>query len=202
MTSLQPSRGRTGRRPGKPATREHVLEVANAVFRRDGYEDASVRAIAREAGVDPALVRRYFGDKRDLFVRATLSGVDPSPLIEVVASGTPHDLGARIVEMACRLWESPLGQQLIEVVRSDPRRLPLLAGFMRGPIVVAAMNLLHLPRREAELKASLLQALMMGLLEARYLVKVEPLASLEREEVVRLWGPIMQYAALGSRLHP
>ena len=62
---------RTGRRPGTPDTRDAILAVARRRFATRGYDATSLRGIAAEAKVDPALLIHYFGTKEGLFVAAT-----------------------------------------------------------------------------------------------------------------------------------
>ena len=80
---------RKGRRPGNPGTADEILRSARDSFASLGYERASVRGIARAAGVDPALVLHYFGSKQHLFVAA----------VEL-----PYDVGA---EIGSRLATAP-----------------------------------------------------------------------------------------------
>jgi AcrR family transcriptional regulator len=81
--------GRTGRRTGSPPTREAILETAAEMFHRDGYSGTSLRAVARAAEVDAALVVHYFGTKAGL-LRAALQAEfehKDDPMAEVLASG-------------------------------------------------------------------------------------------------------------------
>src|SRR5271166_4855606 len=85
-----------GRRPGRPGTRGQILEAARAVFAAEGYEAASLRAIARRAGVDPALVHHYFADKPALFIEAIRLPLDPRPVHEHGEAGGFS--GTRVVQ--------------------------------------------------------------------------------------------------------
>ena len=77
----RPSRGR---RPGAPDTRAAVLAAARAAFAAKGFGGTTIRAVAADAGVDPALVHHYFGTKDDLFLAAMELPVDPR---EVIGAG-------------------------------------------------------------------------------------------------------------------
>lgn len=184
--------GRTGRRPGKPDTRAHILAVAEAVFARDGFAEASVRGIAREAGVDPALVHRYFGSKRDLFAAAIRLGFDVKSLTaRVTASGGRDGVGHRAISTITAVWESPMGRTLLESVRTNPTLMGLMAGFMFDVIVEAAISLGY-SRREAELRAALVEATMLGLVQARFALAIKPVASMSRDDLIRVYAPILQ----------
>lgn len=192
--SVDPPRegGRTGRRPGKPDTRAHILSVAGQVFRRDGFDAASVRGIAREAGVDQALVHRYFGTKRQLYVAAIGMAFDTSQLPGLIAAGGPVGVGGRMIALMTALWDSPAGQGMLGTLREHPELLPSMAAFVHDPVVEAAATMLGVSQREAETRATLIEAQILGLVMARYLARREPLASLGRDEVIRVYGPILQ----------
>src|SRR5581483_12152942 len=88
---------RTGRRPGTGGTREKILGAARAHFARSGFEAATVRAIAADAQVDPALVLHYFGSKQGLFKASTDFPVDPAVFIPKLIEPGLDGLGERIV---------------------------------------------------------------------------------------------------------
>src|SRR5579863_4614098 len=96
----------TGRRPGSPATRQEILDAARAVFAEEGYDRASVRAIARRAGVDPALVYHYFDGKPALFVELLDLARDPREVMETAAAVTGPGRGARVVTGFLQAWET------------------------------------------------------------------------------------------------
>ena len=84
---------RRGPRPGGTDTKAQILSAAGAVFSRDGYQRGSVRAVAREAGVDPALVRHYFSSKTELFVEALRPPFDLTSHVQRMAEGDPQLTG-------------------------------------------------------------------------------------------------------------
>jgi AcrR family transcriptional regulator len=90
-----------GRRPGGPDTRAEILEAARRAFEDEEYERASIGGIARLAGVDPALVHHYFGDKAMLFVELVHLARDPRDVVERMHAEGPVT-GARIVSRAPR----------------------------------------------------------------------------------------------------
>src|SRR5580700_7347 len=92
-----------GRRPGNVDTRSEIVEAAKRVFAAKGYDGASLRAVAREAGVDPALVHHYFDGKAALFVAAMALPFDPR---EVKAhAAAPEYSGARTIEAFLSMWD-------------------------------------------------------------------------------------------------
>ena len=97
-----------GRRPGNADTRGSILEAALRLFSHDGYDKVSLRAIAREADVDPALVHHYFESKADLFARAVLDvEFDPDSLLTEALEGPEETLGHRVAVALLRAWERP-----------------------------------------------------------------------------------------------
>ncbi|MDN5758550.1 MAG: TetR/AcrR family transcriptional regulator, partial [Tomitella sp.] len=78
------SAARSGRRPGSPDTRDAILRAARARFADVGFERASVRSIAKSAGVDSALVHHYFGTKKNLLAKAMAIPVDPETVLSQI----------------------------------------------------------------------------------------------------------------------
>ena len=185
---------RTGRRPGKPDTRETILAAARDAFAERGYDQASIRGIATEAGVDPALVHHYFGNKDQLFLAAMQMPFNPGDLIsEIVSKARPDDLGEHLVRTFVRVWDSPAGKPAAAMIRTMVSRewsTRLLREFMLSQILrrVAAHNLVDQPERRFPLVASQ----MLGLAMARYILKIEPLASASPEFLVATIAPTVQ----------
>ncbi|HEY5015710.1 MAG TPA: helix-turn-helix domain-containing protein, partial [Streptosporangiaceae bacterium] len=110
---------RTGRRPGAPATREAILAVARRRFASRGYEATSLRGIATEAAVDPALVIHYFGTKEALFVAATGLPTGLPELFGGLAAVPLHDYVQALVRGYLRLVDSDQSRNaVLALVRS------------------------------------------------------------------------------------
>lgn len=185
---------RTGRRRGKPDTREAILSAAREAFAEHGYDRSSIRAIAAAAEVDPALVHHYFGNKDKLFLAAMESPIDPAEMIaEVVEGGSVDDLGERLVRTFVRVWDSPAGKPAAAMIRTMVSRewsSRLLREFLLSQILrrIAAAHVITEPDRRFPLVASQ----MIGLGMARYILKIEPLASAPPEFVVATIAPTVQ----------
>ncbi|MGH3731309.1 MAG: TetR family transcriptional regulator [Micromonosporaceae bacterium] len=185
---------RTGRRPGKPDTREAILAAARDAFAERGYDKASIRGIATQAGVDPALVHHYFGNKDQLFLAAMKSPLDPGELItEILGGGGADDLGERLVRTFLQVWDGPAGKPAAAMIRtmlSKEWSSRLLREFLLSQILrrVAAMHVITEPERRFPLVASQL----IGMVMMRYILKVEPLASAPHEFVVAAVAPTIQ----------
>lgn len=99
--------GRTGRRPGNADTRLAILDAARVRFAGTGFDKTSIRAIAADADVDPALVHHYFGNKQQLFAAAVDFPVDPDTTLLAVDAAPLDELGQTIVRAVVTVWDSP-----------------------------------------------------------------------------------------------
>jgi AcrR family transcriptional regulator len=187
--------GRTGRRPGTSATRERILEASRASFGARGLDGASIREVAAQAGVDPALVHHYFGSKQRLFVAAMAWPFDPADVIPAIARGDPDRLGERLARFVIGLLEDPAIQPIAIGLLRSAATDPVAAGMLRelvetGPI--AALSTLAPQAGDIRLRASLVGSQVIGLAMARYVVGVEPIASADPEVLVRALAPTFQ----------
>jgi AcrR family transcriptional regulator len=186
-------RGR-GRRPGGPDTRGEILEAARRSFADKGFSGTTIRAVAAAADVDPALVHHYFGAKDDLFLAALEIPVDPRQLVPTVFEAGLEGAGERLLRLLLSVWDDPHTRlPLIALVRSaltqeTPESL-LQQGILR--MVLAPMRA-ALPPDEADRRAQLVVSQMVGLVVTRYVVALEPLASMPVDDVVASVAPTLQ----------
>jgi AcrR family transcriptional regulator len=187
-------RGR-GRRPGGPDTRGQILSAARESFAHKGFSGTTIRSVAAEAGVDPALVHHYFGAKDDLFLAALDIPVDPRALLPAVLADGLDGAGERLLRLFLSVWDDPAARlPLIALVRSSlgeggaPETL-LQQGILRlvlDPIRAA------LPVAEADRRVQLVASQMIGLVMARYVLALQPLASMPADDVVAWVAPTVQ----------
>ena len=182
-----------GRRPGSPDTRAAILDAARTMFAANGVSATSVRAVAAKAGVDPALVHHYFGSKDDLFVAALSLPVDPREVLAPVVALGPDGAGERLLRVFLSVWDDPeLQLPLLGLARSllDPSGKELMRdGFLKvviGPLGAA------LGIDEPERRMPLVASQVLGLIVMRYLLEVEPVASMPADELVAIYGPTLQ----------
>src|SRR3954464_9643653 len=97
------SKPRTGRRPGRSSTRNEILRAARRRFAEDGYDRATFRRIAADAGVDPALVVQFFGSEHALFAAAPVSPVTLTELGAAPAADSSASPGLRLARLLM-LW--------------------------------------------------------------------------------------------------
>jgi AcrR family transcriptional regulator len=194
---------RTGRRPGPTRTRAAILDAARSAFATRGYDAVSVRAVARKAGVDPALVHRFFGSKEGLFAAAMALPVAPSALVTALLADGLDGLGERLVRTLLTLWDSPGGfapfLALVRGATGSEAAATMLREFLTREVLgrIAAVAAPDRP----ELRASLAGSQIVGLAMARYIVRVTALADADPDEITAAVGPTIQRyltAPLGS----
>ena len=185
-------RGR-GRRPGGPDTRGQILTAARRSFADKGFAGTTIRGVAGDAGVDPALVHHYFGAKDDLFLAALEIPVDPRTLVPSVFDEGVEAAGERLVRLFLSVWDDPHTRlPLVALVRSSlvqegPESL-LQQGMLR--MVLAPLRAV-LPPDEADRRVQLVISQLAGLVVTRYLLELEPLASMPAEDLVTAVAPTL-----------
>ena len=191
---------RTGRRPGPTRTRGAILDAARTAFAARGYDAVSVRSVARDAGVDPALVHRFFGSKERLFVAAMKLPVAPSALVAAVLAGGAEGVGERLVRTLLTLWDRPESfAPFLALVRGavdSEAAATMLREFLTREVLgrIAAVAAPNRP----EFRASLAGSQLVGLAMARYIVRIAALADADREELVAAVGPTIQRYLTGK----
>ena len=187
------SRG-AGRRPGSPDTRGEILAAARREFAARGFDNTSLRGVARTAGVDPALVHHYFAGKEDLFLAAMELPFDPRTVLPPVLQGPTDGVGERLVRTVLGLWDDPaLRPRLLSVIRSavasEESAHLLRDGFLRMVIEqIAAVPGVAEPSRRGALAGSQI----VGLLLVRYVVELEPVATMPADDLARVVGPTLE----------
>ena len=180
-------------------TKLRIQQAAAKLFASRSFETVSTRAIAKEAGVDAALIHHYFGSKEGLFQAVLNAAIRPEQLEALVVSESSEDWGRQLVRAADKVWTSPAAPALKAVVR---RVLVGHEGMLREFVTRSLLNrfLSHIkgPEPERRLRASLIGSQMSGLVIARHIVGIEPLASLSTDEVADLIGPVLQHYITGS----
>jgi AcrR family transcriptional regulator len=185
---------RRGRRPAGEDRRGDILAAAREEFARRGFDGTTLRGIARAAGVDPRLVHHYFDGKDAVFTAAFELPVRPQDVVEPMVAPGPDGIGERLVRLFLTVWDSPPGRQRIVALLGASLTSEAAARMLREFLTreVLGRIVARLGTDDAELRASLAGSQMMGLVVARYVVAIEPLASLEPDMVVQLIGPTLQ----------
>ena len=186
---------RPGRRPGGPDTRGEILRAARESFAAKGFGATSIRAVAREAGVDAALVHHYFDSKDSLFVESMSLPIDPRQIAARIMDGPREELGRRIITIFVGVWESDDGQQRLKamlrsVVSSDEVARLMREGITKM-IIEPVSQLLGVP--DAKLRVTLVATQLIGMATLRYLVELEPVASVDTATLIDRMTPAIQH---------
>ena len=184
---------RTGRRPGQTQTRDDILAAARRQFAAHGYGGATIRGIAAEAGVNPALVHHFFGSKDQVFVAALNLPFNPSLLVDTLLEGPREQIGERILRLFLGLWQDPESQlpffALVRSVTTSPEVADQLRQFLETAVLAKVAAALDL----APLRLTGAASQMIGLAIVRYVIRAEPMASATQDEVVELVAPVIQH---------
>jgi len=188
-----------GRRPGRPDTKAAILAAARERFAAAGFGGTTIRAIATAAGVDAALVHHYFGSKDDLFVAALALPVDPRAVIGAAVAGPAEEAAEKLLRTFLSVWDDPGFQPaLLATVRRilEPGGDTLIRdGFL--PVVLLPVGE-QLGIDQPDLRMPLVASQVIGLILTRYVIRVEPIASLDTEQLVAIYAPTIQRYLTGE----
>lgn len=183
-----------GRRTGRPDTRAEILAVARRRFLADGYQAVTLRAIAEDAGVDVALISYYFGSKKGVFGAVLALSANPPELLLEALPGDPATLPERVLRGLLRTWDSPeQGKPLRVMVGAavdDPEVTRLLREVIEREMVDRIAE--HLGGTGARSRAGAFATQLAGVVFARYVIELEPVASMPADELVRSLAPGMR----------
>jgi AcrR family transcriptional regulator len=185
---------RSGRRPGQTRTRVDILEAARSQFGSKGFDRTSLRAIAAEAGVDQALILHFFGSKIGLFLEVVDLPMDPDAVIPAILEGPREEIGVRVATFVVSVLENEDARATVKAMVRAATSEPEAARVVRERLTHELWGPLaqELDVDAAELRVSLVGSQIIGLVLARYVVQVEPLASIPSERVISLIAPTLQ----------
>ncbi len=193
-SAARPGGGRAGRRGGASTSRSDILSAARARFAQQGYATTTIRQVAADAGVDPALVHYFFKSKDGLFGAVMDLPGSPADVIGPALAPGVDGAGTRLVRAVLEYWDEPAAQAgLLAVLRSAaarPEAADLVREFVTRELQPRISHVIDRP--DGALRAVLVGAALMGLAVERYVIAVEPLASADRELVVAWVGPVVQ----------
>ncbi|MFC7624687.1 TetR family transcriptional regulator [Microlunatus sp. GCM10028923] len=185
---------RTGRRPGRPTTRAEIVTAATALFAERGYQGTSLRRVAAEAGVDPALVRRFYGSKEELFGVVMRSVLRPEDVVPVALNGPRRTVGRRLATTMLQLFgasgqPTPALGVIRSAIESDQA-----ATFVRTFVAEEMLGRLtrELGVDQPELRAALATSQLVGLAIGRYAIRAPGLVTADTEQLVAWIGPVLQ----------
>ncbi|GAA3579156.1 TetR family transcriptional regulator [Amycolatopsis ultiminotia] len=199
MSTEDTTSRRRGRRPAGQDTRAALLTAARAVFGENGYERATVRAIAARAGVDAAMVNHWFGGKDGLFAQAVLKlPFSPNELVPELRAGPDEELGFRIARTFVTRWDGAGGNQFQALMRSltgHEVATSALRSFFSG---FFAELIGGIGTDRPEFRTTLCASQLVGMGLIRYVAGFEPMASATVDTLVAAVGPTLQRYLTGD----
>ncbi|HET7475498.1 MAG TPA: TetR family transcriptional regulator [Dermatophilaceae bacterium] len=191
---------RRGRRAGGGDTRGTIVTAARVEFARVGYDAASLRSIARAAGVDPSLVHHYFDGKPDVFVAAMQLPVRPADLVAGVLAGPAEQVGVRLATAVLDVWEVPAARDaflgLLRSAVSHEEAARMVREFMGREVFGRVAQRLQVP--DPELRAGVAASQMIGLALMRFVIGFPPVARASKEQLVAIVAPTLQHYLVGE----
>lgn len=195
-------RGR-GRPKGESRTREDILEVARRRFLADGYRSVSLRSIAAEAGVDAALISYFFGSKSGLFGATMRLSVNPAEVIGKAVQGDIAMLPERLVTALVTTWDDPARgaglRAMASAAVSEPEVHRLLVEMVEGEFLSRLAEAIG--GADATRRAGMVMSQALGIIFGRYVIGIEPVASMPRDEFIARAAPAVR-AVLGPVRRP
>lgn len=191
---------RRGRRPGGADTREALLVAAREVFIEQGFDGATVRAIAAKAGVDAAMVNHWFGGKEGLFAEAVLKlPFNAKDIVERLLAADPAEIGQAIVRNFLDIWDNTGGgvfTALMRSVTSHEDAALMLKDFFFKHVFTHVIG--RLAPDNHEFRATLVATQIVGIGMVRYVTKFEPLASADVDTMAAAIAPTFQRYITGK----
>lgn len=171
-----------------------VVDAARAMFRARGYLGTTMKGVAAAAGVAPEVVRRYYDNKETLFAAVLQLRVDPAAAIPRLLAPGLDGMGERLVRFVLDTLGDPSAREdLIGLFQSGAaagRAAGPIAEFLQESVIDRVVKVLGVP--DARLRVGLITSFLVGILVSRYIMKVEPLASMPEDDLVRLLAPTVQ----------
>ena len=200
MTATNAGRRRPGRPAGSSNTRDRILASARELFARNGISNTSIRTVAATVGVDSALVHHYFGTKEQLFAAAVHIPIDPMDVIGPLRDVPVEELGYRLPSMLLPLWDSEIGAGFIAMLRSilAGSEVNLFRTFIQDVIAVEVGPRVDNPPGSGVIRIQLVASQLVGVVMARYILELEPFASLPPQQIADTIAPNLQRYLTGD----
>ncbi|MDO6143062.1 TetR/AcrR family transcriptional regulator [Paenarthrobacter aurescens] len=192
---------RRGRRSAGDHSREAILATARKLFAEQGFEGTSLRQVARESSVDPAMVHHFFRGKDELFAASVELPADPAEVLAGVETLDPAVRAQAIVRAVLRLWEGPAQHGMVAFVRGtigSKAKTALMREMVNRTILSKIMAGLPGSSEEVRVRGNLVATQVVGLMLVRYVIRLEPLASADPDDVVRWVAPNIQRYLTGD----
>lgn len=186
-----------GRRPGGPDTRAEILRAARARFTEVGYRAATMRMIAADVGVDPALISYFFGSKQELFGEAFALRANPVAVIAEQIDGPVAELPRRLLTALLTTWDNPANRPTLLTIASagaEADTAALTKGFVEGALARPVSARLHaegFPAGEVDAAVAMLVTQLVGVIYARYVLAVDGATALPADVFIAAYTPAL-----------
>lgn len=192
--------GTRGRRPAGSGTREAIRAAASRAFAELGYPRTTLRAIARDAGVDTRLVTHYFGTKQELFVAVVELPFDPEVVMPTLLGPGPDGVGHRLATFAVGMMETPDARRTMTGLLRAAASEEEVALRVRDLLVARLLTPLahHIGGDRPDLRAALTSAQIAGLVVGRHIVGLPQLAQASPDELIAAVAPVLQHYLTGD----
>ena len=187
--------GRVGRRPGRRDTRGEILAAARQGFARSGFAATSMRMIAADAGVDPALIHHYFANKQQLFLATIELPLPLDELLPQLAAGGLDGLGHRLIGTILNVWDSDLQPGLVAALRgvlAEPELSRATSEFLSMEVIDRLLGGQGLTPAEVQRRSALVAAHILGVVVGRYVMLLPALVAQDSADLVAAIGPTLQ----------
>jgi AcrR family transcriptional regulator len=200
MMEIMETKRPGGRRPGTTRTRDAIIDAAVGSFVEKGYTGTTIRGVARTAGVDPALVIHFFGNKDGLFDAFIQEGGLPLRRLKEAIDGDVERLGERLVRTYLSLWEEPESgaklRAILLTAESSPVAAEMLKAFLTQEILHPLAKRLGADHPEA--RAILAGSHLIGVALLRYVLRIEAMTALTTDQVIACVAPSLQRYLTGE----
>ncbi len=188
-----------GRRSGKPDTRAQILAVARERFLREGYPAVTLRSIAADAACDVALVSYHFGSKKGLFGAALDLTANPAEIVQDLLKGDMNTFASRALRVMVTTWDSPEGGGRLRAMLTGAAADPAVGDLIRSGLQAEVIDKIaqRLGGVDARVRAGMFSSQIAGVIMSRYLIRVEPIASMTVDELVRALAPALTMTLRG-----
>lgn len=195
---MNKGRGR-GRPAGRTETRGDILAVARRRFLADGYARVTMRAVAAEAGVDAALISYHFGSKRGLFGAAMELPANPPEILAEALKGPLNTLPERVIRAVTAVWDDPARGPALRTLASAAVHDPEFGRLFREVVEREMIGRIadRLGAADASGRAAIVGSQIAGMIFLRYVLRIEPLASMPGDELAARMAPAMRVALAG-----
>lgn len=185
---------RTGRRPGPESTKGEILNVARRLFSERGFRGTTIRGIAEQAGVDPALIHRHFGSKDALFAAAVALPEDGEAAVLDALRSDAAQLGERLSRAYLQLWEDPATRDQMSIgtrtALADAEQMKRFQNSVRMVLRQLEPSMLPGAPEPARFTAAMTQ--LFGVASGRHITQLAPLQGLTFEDLIAIVGPAIQ----------